>query len=383
MAYLRLTNPETKTVVQVVGEPGEGLAPWGLTHDGKIIFADKGVAPPKVGSKYSQYDRNSNVRRRVRFESYLAALVLLDAGPVMPAIRKLNRSIGDYVENRQMLALNDNDMAKRLADLGGQIRSWLYNDDLGRLGKAVDAPEDPADIVAAALKAADQGSLQQVLNVHATIIGKVIPLLGYRTSGEHDIDEGNKARLKPGALFDEDKRGRKKRAQQDAAAVTTVGIQHPKDLRKAAQQKDPELATLLEPHPRAIGTFERSASPQQLQGMTSSGNESPFVASFSGSTTELLRLALLYGQFDEEGMKQYTIAVAAFLIGGGHHSFHEVMSIARLAGLSYKDGAYDSMLPLSFKRTAWYDQLIDGFPDILFSEYWPEVSLNFAVPART
>lgn len=385
MSYYFLQDPTQFKVVKISGVPPEHLVPWGLKHDGGVVLANRDVPPPPHGSKYSQYDKNKNIRRRVRFESYLSALVLLDPSPVMPAIRRLNASIGDYLEERQMRALNvaysSENLRTKFEALGGEIKDWLYNDELGRLGRATDAPPNE-DVLIKALIAADHGSLQQIMNVHATVIGKIIPSLGYRDVHEQNIDSSNKARLKPAELFDADKRGRRRRNNIDKTDYTTVGIQHASDIERSKKRNDPELATLLEPHPRAIGEFKRDG--QKVIGATSpsSINESPFAASYSGSTTELLRLALLFGNFDKEGMKQYTLAVAAFLIGGGHHTFHEVMSIARLANMPYRDGEYDAVLPDSFKRTAWYDQMIEGFCDVLFSEYWPEVSLNFQQSSR-
>lgn len=380
MSYLFLQDVALTKVVKIKGPPPPSVGPWGLARDGKIVFADKGVPPPRPGSEYSQYDKNKNIRRRVRFESYLAALVLLDPSPVMPAIRKLNSAIGDYLEERQMRVLRGMDsegLEAKFAGLGSEIKGWLYNDELGRLGCLSEAPADE-DILIRALIAADHGTLQQVMNVHATVIGKMVPLLGYRDADQRAMDLGNKARLKPASLFEPDKRGRRRRDKIDKSPYTTVGIQHRSDLKRAHARADPELATLLEPHPRAVGEFERDGVKQLRDDAPRAIDEQPFAASYSGSTTELVRLALLFGHFDEEAMRQYLLAVAAFLIGGGHHSFHEVMSIARLAGVRYADGAYDAMLPMSFKQTAWYEQLMEGFGDVLFSEYWPEVSLNFA-----
>jgi|GEM_PF-6850464 len=380
MSYLFLQDVESQKVVKIKGAPPLDVSPWGLTHDGTIVFANKGAKPPRPGSEYSQYDKNKNIRRRVRFESYLAALVLLDSSPVMPAIRKLNSAIGDYLEERQMRALRSGDpdgLGATFVKLGPEIKSWLYNDELGRLGRPSEAPADE-DVLIRALIAADHGTLQQVMNVHATVIGKMVPMLGYRDAEERDRDLSNKGRLKPASLFDPDNRGRRRRDKIDKDPYKSVGIQHSSDIKRAQVRHDPELATLLEPHPRAVGEFERDGSKGVKGDAPNSIGEQPFAASYSGSTTELIRLALLFGNFDKEAMRQYLLAIAAFLIGGGHHSFHEVMAIARLAGVRYIDGAYDAMLPKSFKQTAWYEQLMEGFGDVLFSEYWPEVALNFS-----
>ncbi len=58
---LSTTNDED--YVSQEGRPDAGFAPWGMTHDGRLVFAPAEVPTPPIGSRFSQYDKNHNVRR--------------------------------------------------------------------------------------------------------------------------------------------------------------------------------------------------------------------------------------------------------------------------------------------------------------------------------
>lgn len=73
----------------------------------------------------------------------------------------------------------------------------------------------------------------------------------------------------------------------------------------------------------------------------------PFVAGISGHTGSILFNAMLIADIEGEALQEYAMAAFAYLTNGGNHSFHEVMSAARLAGVEYKDGDYASAIPPS------------------------------------
>jgi hypothetical protein len=90
-----------------------------------------------------------------------------------------------------------------------------------------------------------------------------------------------------------------------------------------------------------------------------------FGAGPSGSTGTLLQAGKLFGNLDGELLQQYVLAIIAYLVGGGMHSYHEVMVIARMAGCPYKDGAYVPSLPENFLRSADYKEWQADFFDIV------------------
>lgn len=90
-----------------------------------------------------------------------------------------------------------------------------------------------------------------------------------------------------------------------------------------------------------------------------------FGAGPSGSTGTLLQAARLFGNLDGELLRQYVLAIVGYLVGGGMHSYHEVMCIARLVGCPYADGAYLPSLPAMFTRSSEFERWRDEYYDIV------------------
>ena len=56
-----------------------------------------------------------------------------------------------------------------------------------------------------------------------------------------------------------------------------------------------------------------------------------FGAGRSGTTGELLKTYRTFGRNDDgESFKQYLLAIVVYLVGGGHHTCHEIFSVANL-----------------------------------------------------
>jgi hypothetical protein len=352
MAYLYLKGG---VVLRREGHPKPDLIPWGL-DGGEVVFAKRGTPPPPAGSRFSAIDSNLNERRLVRFESTLAAYVLMDPACVKPAVNEVSQGLLDYL--KQMSGAKGK-VAQNYRVLGGSIKETVYNDGyFGRLGETRDAPGDD-EVLDAVRMALSNGSLQQIMNIHAVFSFKVVPDLGWSTREEQAIwNRWTNALSQHTTLFAGD-RGRKYRHEdkRKGPAVATVGY---------TAIGDPEVASFVEEHPRALEEYER---------LNPVPGSNPFIASLSSSSAELIRVAKVFCPVIQgELLKQYALACVAFLTGGGHHSFYEVMQIAALAGLPYFRGSYDFVLPESFKSTAWYELLIEDYPDVLFAEYDSAIS---------
>ncbi|EJK8026569.1 cytotoxin Mcf [Escherichia coli] len=90
-----------------------------------------------------------------------------------------------------------------------------------------------------------------------------------------------------------------------------------------------------------------------------------FGAGISGTTGTLLQAAYAFGGIvNGELLKQYTLAIIIYLIGGGMHSYHEVLSIAKKVGLYYSPGSFH-WLPLSFKLNNEYGKWKEKYYDIV------------------
>lgn len=340
-------------VIAARGRPGEGLVRWGLAHGTKVVFAPRGTKPPEPGSSFSPLDSNLNVRRRVEFESTLAAYVLMDSSSVMPAVNMLTEKLCEY--------LNDRNAG---GEIGDALKGTLYNAYFGRVGLPADAPGSGEEVLQQAIRTLRTGSLQQVLNIQQSFSYCVTPKLGFSTREQSDLANRWGNTLRPGNLFGGTRgRAHRRADHSEGDPVPTVGYTAPTDRR---------VASFVEKHPRAVELF-RSENPDAdatMQTYYASGSASPFVAGISGSTTDLMKMAKTFcPSMTGENLKQYALACVGYLTGGGHHTFQEIMQVAALAGLKYENGQYESILPESFRRSAWFDLLLDDYPDILYAEY--------------
>jgi hypothetical protein len=379
MPYLFLVDPVMGRVAPRSGRPRGGMVAWGQSRSGEVIYAAPGVPPPPPGSPYSPYDRNFNLRRRVRFESYLSALVLFDPICVMPAVNKVTVGLQAYLAD---FGVDRPGASPEIAgEIGDLCRKWVFSDQsFGRLGSTAEGQRlSGPEVWAIVLDRLANGSLQQIMNLHQTMICIVVGRLEFRSGDEKALAESLDGKLRPAELFA--RRGRRRRALADDAPTRVVGYRHPGDVARSGP-RDPELATFVEPHPKSINIVERDITDRDLLEIRTmfTGTEAPFIAGPSGSTADLLKLARLFGGLDGEMLKQYLLACIGYLIGAGHHSFDEIMTVARAVGLRYSPGQYDSLLPNSFKATAWYDQIMEGFFDVMFAEYWPEVAKTVPRP---
>ncbi len=73
----------------------------------------------------------------------------------------------------------------------------------------------------------------------------------------------------------------------------------------------------------------------------------PVVAGISGTTAELVNSAMTLGLRGEK-LHQYALGVMGFLIGGGNHSFVEIATVLRAAGLPVNPDTYEGSYPAVF-----------------------------------
>ena len=98
-----------------------------------------------------------------------------------------------------------------------------------------------------------------------------------------------------------------------------------------------------------------------------------FGAGISGTIGTLLQACRAFGSITSgELLKQYVLAIVAYLVGGGMHSYHETMAIAQRVGVPYRPGAFQSSLPNSFvyspQHAGWRDRYYDVV--VLGATHW-------------
>jgi len=85
----------------------------------------------------------------------------------------------------------------------------------------------------------------------------------------------------------------------------------------------------------------------------------------SGTTRDMLTVALAMGVSTDEEKMQYALAVMGGLGAAGAHSFHEIMTMAKAIGVQYNPGSYAGVYPASFAAqvTELKAQFANLFPD--------------------
>ncbi|MGH9626748.1 MAG: hypothetical protein ACRD7E_00060 [Bryobacteraceae bacterium] len=328
--------------------------PWGVRRsDGLIILADPGTEAPEVGGQYSPYDLNLNNRRKVMFESELAAAI--DYADVSAAIQKVNANLRSYVQRKLQ-----EDLETTTSVLYECFRRTLYDPQsasFGRLGTPRDAPQQPLELVQQGMAVLNGTSIATILGIHYAFV-KIVETLG--TDGLMRIVELFwKARLSPDALSPGGSRGRENRFQQGQRDP-----QRPSHTGGITAEADEPVITTAQSHNRALHTWEPDrANPNEFY-LNAVVEDLPFVAGPSGSTGALFRCAMLMANLSGEEAKQYALACVAYLELGGNHSFHEILHVAALAGVPYVPGEYEPSLPEAFKATEKYRRLKAKYIDV-------------------
>lgn len=97
----------------------------------------------------------------------------------------------------------------------------------------------------------------------------------------------------------------------------------------------------------------------------------PVAAGFSGTTTDLMAVAQAFGVSGPE-LYNYTLACLGHLGSASAHSFHEIMSAAATAGVSYVPGNYNSIIPPSKRGSGAISALFDEYADVLNPNNLPD-----------
>ncbi|GEM_PF-6920232 len=109
------------------------------------------------------------------------------------------------------------------------------------------------------------------------------------------------------------------------------------------------------PHLRAADNFIPDDTSNYTQ--FAKQHHLPLVAGPSGNAGGLMLIPSVCADLSLEEMKQYGLAVMAYLVGGGNHAFHEVGSVLAKVGIPHQMGKYEPTLPESYKNSAAYQEV--------------------------
>ena len=324
--------------------PAESYVPWALTHDGRVVYAKTGEhtswrgGGDGKGAALKPYDSLASQRRRQLAESELGLIALRDTALTRTAMRLVTQGIQHwhdrlYLTQRQ--ALTD--------AFYKEIGHYFYTGGglgFGRIGTAKKDSLTPEAVRRGIMHALANGSLDQVLAIHDAVGRK---LLGPSDGGLWQTYQHWGPILRQGWFDDAAKRGR---VAVRGAVASTVGGIVPTSLGGM-------VGSTTQARNRGVDGFKRDLGRTREPGADDYYDDLDarnllFGAGISGTTGTLLQAAFAFaGVLRGEMLKQYVLAIIGYLVGGGMHSYHESMAVARKAGLAYRPGAYLDALPQS------------------------------------
>ena len=313
------------------------------------------LSPSSLHRPAEAYDANHNLRRKVQFESELALLVLKNNALFRDLLHRLGKATEQYFRRK---ARHDRDF---MTDAGRIYRQYYYTDKpyLGRKGS---------------FKAGWQYSASEIYHQSLLTLtkGKDIPqiMFGHMASITIYAELLNKKEevaslkkwLKPKAWFA--RRGRVKiPAENGVSTWPGIEIDQPSTLGRVDAHSKTAHHTARETDPDKVSEFVYHEYTHDI----------PFIGGPSGSAAECLSFMHFFSKglaepLTFEEMKMYTLCCIGYLISAGSHSFHEVASIAKLMGIPYYIGQYHATLPECFTQTADYQNLLQKYPDLIWTE---------------
>jgi hypothetical protein len=401
--YLVLVSVNPITITEVSGIPHDGFKVWGRRGD-ELVFSSKDKPLPAPGSPHSidTLDSNGNLIRRTRFESELAAVLLKESDLYMNQVLLTSARIVEWlnarvaesaiVRSRQSPKMkvdgdsssedDDDDLADDI--IAGKVANYLYprpgggDRYLGMIGKV--APRTRTERLEAAIQALGSHDVYVHLNFHRMFI-------------EHIIDDATVAQTRTDAgKLDADPHVSTYQVFRNSiqpAAKYAMVVPPPRVPRGGVAQPTKSLGITaggaddlpkMKKHTRAIDKVARPSTvgPAHSFEQNADKHRMPFVAGPSASAANLFICARTMGQLQNDEMAAYALAAVVFLVGGGMHSFHEVMKSGKIsktsgpsgaprnerAGLAYVSGDYASVLPDALKRRRSYKDLILRYADL-------------------
>lgn len=317
------------------------------------------------------HDENFNRRDKVEFESAFAELILgiantqgARANPIFDAVCTVSRAIG-----ADMVAAYGGHADARHS-IHGAVRSdggaWY-----GRAGGGDYTTEAGVGvwITEVLISHPENYGIQHHLHLHQLFTEYcALPHGTFRMA--KDAIKVRRAVMKPPEMFAV--RGRMTRSPDDAALAAAlardgklaaalpglkadvarraegfsarnwVGLQHPAD-RPAGGATTQTHGSGMQAW-RVTGVDAAGEAKCPFIEIARNWLEMPLAGAASGSTADMLTSGLIIGGLTGHDARHYLIAIVAFLIGGGSHSFHEVASIGRLMGIPYTAGSYASLM---------------------------------------
>ena len=346
--------------------------PWAVTSDNRVVYIDATINRenvdeqlahriPVTGQDLTPYTKEVSMERRTKCQTVLADLVLDKPEFCKEATALVDKGILEYVDTNK----KDFGFVEEIANC---MKKYMFSDTgFGRIGQKESAPDDTNQLFELCLiTLKDKNTpLPTRLAIH-DFMGRIVFKKFKETNGTEQQQKTFKKigdKVRPPDIFGkptdnkdtiERLRGRIERKNK-REATDIPGILSKNDLDKKYQVRK-----------RGIDEWQMKLEEMPAFTVDILQRNLIFGAGPSGSTGTLLQAAYLFGgELNQEHVKQYALAIVGYLVGGGMHSFHEVMEIAATTNqCPYKTGAYTDSLPKSFTDSKDYDQWCADYYDI-------------------
>jgi len=336
----------------------ESYVPWGITADQRVVYAKTGEHTGWRGGsgdhRLQPYDTKVSQNRRRLCQSELGIIALNNSQFTATAVKKVSEAIRLYLHSQASYATASACVYK-------EIGHYFYTGGRFGFGRISESKKDDIGVdgvwrgIMLKLMA---GRLDQKMSIHDAVGRKVLPVLG----GEALVKYNDLQPIVRQAWFDDPKRRGRANAPQRAAPTTRGGI---------SSGSNPIGGVVKQSRTRGVDSFKRDLKRTRDAGADSYYDDVDarnllFGAGISGTTGTLLQAGIAFGKLsDEEDLKQYTLAIVGYLIGGGMHSYHETMAVAAKVNVPYNPGAYEISMPTSFTRSGLYQSWRAKYYDIV------------------
>lgn len=323
---------------------GQNYVPWAVTSDYlTVIYA--------VYGEHRGFNRNTGLKQydtyvsqiRQKFCTSELAIIALSGRFTTDAVKK----VSDGVKSFLLRKVTDTQTNFKEI-LFEKIGHYFYTNNAMGYGRISTMNKNDIHIDYfwdKIISTLTNGNLEQQLAIHDAVGRKLL------LSNDFEKNEYNfiSHQIREPWFDDQNRRGRKK--SELAIKRQVIATEIPGIIPFGTESG---IASIQQKRHRGIDMFERDTNRISHPKANEFYDELDthnfvFSAGISGTTGTLLQAARAFGKIsDGEDLKQYTLAIVAYLLGGGMHSYHEVMVIAKRVGISYFQPGIFDWLPFTF-----------------------------------
>jgi hypothetical protein len=340
--------------------------PWAINRIGQVVYVDCKDDPlaarAPVAAPLVPYTKTISMDRRRKCQSILANIALTQRSYTSGAVRVVSLGVLDYI----LECLKTDKSNKLIRDeIEGCMSKYMYSPaGFGRLGQPADMPQGKGALYSCCVTTLTQGELPSILAIHDFMGRVVFKKLGGAVAQKAVFDQTGNA-VRPAYLFGDPEKDSQTKIEELRGRTARPGNLQPTTAPGLLSEEESRGISPYQKRERGSDKWMATTEKVPQSTIDIKQRNLIFGAGPSGSTGTLLQAGKLFGNLDGDLLRQYVLAIVSYLVGGGMHSYHEVMVIARMAGCPYKDGAYVPSLPDKFLRSQDYEEWQADYFDIV------------------